>query len=95
MEKKYGFCVVFVWFFKEISLWKKCLFSKMGYSTFPCWDLRSSKGGKYFHIKCKRTWKMYFPILGLLTSIMGNFYLPKLEKPYLHIWLTTYPKAEK
>ena len=24
----------------------------------------------------------------------GNFYLPKLVKPYLHTWLTTYPKAE-
>ena len=31
MEKN----IVFVWFFKEISLWKKCLFSKVGYSTFP------------------------------------------------------------
>jgi len=24
----------------------------------------------------------------------GNFFLPKLEKPYLNIWLTTYSKAE-
>ena len=24
----------------------------------------------------------------------GNLHLPKLEKPFLHVWLTTYPKAE-
>ena len=101
-----------MWFLKEIPLWKKCLFSKVGYSAFPCQELRFSTGGKYFHAKCKRTWIMQFPTLSLLTSICQswkshisiygisyfqrrkNFHLPKLEKPFLHIWLTTYPKAE-
>lgn len=31
---------------------------------------------------------------GFVNIHKGNFYLLKLEKPYLHIWLTTYPKAE-
>ena len=31
---------------------------------------------------------------GFFNIHKGNFYLPKLEKPYLHIWLTTYPKVE-
>ena len=31
---------------------------------------------------------------GFVNIHKGNFYWPKLEKRYLHIWLTTYPKAE-
>ena len=31
---------------------------------------------------------------GFVNIHKGNFHLPKLEKPFLHIWLTTYPKAE-
>lgn len=106
--------MVFGWFLKEIPLWKKCLFSKVGYSAFPCQDFDFPQVEK-----CKRTWireflfakvgKAISPYIGNYLSKSGisyfqrrknfhihkgNFHLPKLEKPFLHIWLTTYPKAE-
>ena len=37
---------------------------------------------------------LYFQRRKNINIHKGNFYLPKLEKRYLHIWLTTYPKAE-
>lgn len=70
-RKKYGFCMVFVWIYKKILLWKKCLFSKVGFHAIPCWDLLFSKGGKYFHGKCRKTWKLNFPTLDLLASTNG------------------------
>ena len=70
-RKKYGFYMVFVWIFKKIPFWKKYLFSNVGFPPIPCWDLLFSKGGKYFHRKCGKTWKMHFPTLDLQASTNG------------------------
>ena len=92
----HGFCLDF----QKIPFLKKCLFSKVGFLAIPCWDLLFSKGGKYFYLKCKKTWKMHFPMLDLLGSTNGML-CTKVGKcsnnnveNIPRIWLTTYPKTE-
>ena len=89
--------MVFVWFLFGFS--KKSLCGKSAF--FPKWMILHFHGricdlpkvenistqNVREHGKCNSNF-------GFVNIYKGNFYLPKLEKPYLHIWLTTYQKAE-